>query len=158
MGCHSLDWLILHKTSSSVQSLNHVQLFVTPWTTTACQASLSITNSWSPPKPMSIELVMPSNHLILCCPLLLLPSIFPSIRVFSRLDKEPSLAGLNKGSCCVLRSRGENGEWLLENRQQKPRGLSLIATKWWTVLTIWGSLEVDLSQLCPDENAALITP
>ena len=47
------------------------------------QASLSITNSWSPPKPMSIESVMPSNHLILCCPLLLLPSIFPSIRVFS---------------------------------------------------------------------------
>ena len=54
---------------------------MTPWTT-ACQASLSITNSWSPPKPMSIELVMPSNHLILCHPLLLLPSIFPSIKVF----------------------------------------------------------------------------
>ena len=50
---------------------------------TACQASLSITNSRSSPKPMSIELVMPSNHLILCCPLLLLPSMFPSIRVFS---------------------------------------------------------------------------
>ena len=48
-----------------------------------CQASLSIANSWSPPKPMSMESVMPSNHLILCCPLLLLPSIFPSIRVFS---------------------------------------------------------------------------
>ena len=48
-----------------------------------CQASLSITNCWSPPKPMSIELVMPSNHLILCRPLLLLPPIFPSIRVFS---------------------------------------------------------------------------
>jgi len=55
---------------------------VTPWTE-ACQASLSITNSWSLPKLMSIELVMPSNHLILCRPLLLLPSIFPSIRVFS---------------------------------------------------------------------------
>ena len=55
---------------------------MTPWTA-ACQASLSITNSQSPPKPMSIESVMPSNHLILCCPLLLLPSIFPSIRVFS---------------------------------------------------------------------------
>ena len=53
-----------------------------PWTG-AHQASLSITNSWSPPKPTSIELVMPSNHLILYCPLLLLPSIFPSIRVFS---------------------------------------------------------------------------
>ena len=67
---------------SSVQRLRHVQLFVTPWTT-ACQASLSITNSRSLPKPMSIESVMPSNHLILCRPLLLLPSIFPSIRVFS---------------------------------------------------------------------------
>ena len=67
--------------SSSVQSLSRVRLFVTPWTA-ACQASLSITNSWSSPKPMSIELVMPSNHLILCHPLLLLPSMFPSIRVF----------------------------------------------------------------------------
>ena len=67
---------------SSMQSLSHVQLFVTPWTT-AHQASLSITNSWSSPQLMSIELVMPSNHLILCRPLLLLPSIFPSIRVFS---------------------------------------------------------------------------
>jgi len=67
---------------SSVQSLSHVWLFATPWAA-ARQASLFIANSWSPPKPMSIELVIPSNHLILCCPLLLLPSIFPSIRVFS---------------------------------------------------------------------------
>ena len=66
----------------SVQSLSHVQLFVIPWTA-ACQASPSITNSWSLLKLMSIESVMPSNHLILCCPLLFLPSIFPSIRVFS---------------------------------------------------------------------------
>ena len=65
----------------SVQSLSRVQLFVTPWTVT-CQASLSITNSQSLFKLMSIELVMPSNHLILCHPLLP-PSIFPSIRVFS---------------------------------------------------------------------------
>ena len=62
--------------------LSVVSNFETPWTA-AHQASLSITNSQSPPKPMSIESVMPSNHLILCCPLLLLPSIFPSIRVFS---------------------------------------------------------------------------
>ena len=67
---------------TSVQSLSHARLFVTPWTA-ACQASLSITNSWSLLKLMSIELVMPSNHLILCRPFLLLPSIFPSIRVFS---------------------------------------------------------------------------
>ena len=62
---------------SSVQSFSRVRLFATPWTT-ALHASLSITNSRSPPKPMSIELVMPSNHLILCRPLLLLPSIFQS--------------------------------------------------------------------------------
>ena len=67
---------------SSVQLLSSVQCFVTPWTT-AHQTSLSITNSRSPHKPMSIESVMPSNHLILCHPLLLLPSIFPSVRVFS---------------------------------------------------------------------------
>ena len=67
---------------SSVQLLSLVWLFATPWTG-ACQACLSITNSQSPPKPMSIELVMPSNHLILCFPLLLLPPIPPSIRVFS---------------------------------------------------------------------------
>ena len=67
---------------SSVQSLSRVQLFMTPCTS-ARQASLSITNSQSPPRPMSIKSVMPSNHLILCCPLLLLPSIFPSITVFS---------------------------------------------------------------------------
>ena len=70
-------WII-----SSVQSLSRVWLFATPWTA-AHKASLSITNSWSLLKLMSIELVMPCNHLILCHPLLLLPSVFPSIRVFS---------------------------------------------------------------------------
>ena len=67
---------------SSVQSLSHVQLFATPWTA-ARQASLSITNSWSLLKLMSTDMVMPSNHLILCHLLLLPPSICPSIRVFS---------------------------------------------------------------------------
>ena len=66
----------------SDQSLSRVRLFATPWTA-ARQAFISITNSQSSPRPMSIESVMPSSHLILCCPLLLLPSIFPSIRVFS---------------------------------------------------------------------------
>ena len=69
--------------SQSVQSLSRVQLFVTPWTA-ACQASLSITNSWGLLRLMFIESVIPPNHLILCRPLLLLPSIFPSIRVFSK--------------------------------------------------------------------------
>ena len=67
---------------SSIQSLSHIWFFATPWAA-ACQASLSITNSQSLLKLMSIESVMPSNHLILCHPLLLLPSIFPRIRVFS---------------------------------------------------------------------------
>ena len=67
---------------SSVQSLSRVRLFVTPWTA-ALQASLSFTNSLTLLKLMSIEAVMPSNHLVLCCPFLLLPSIFPSFRVFS---------------------------------------------------------------------------
>ena len=66
----------------SVQSLSHVQFFATPWTA-AHQSSLSITNSQSLLKLMSIASVMPSNHLILCCPLLLPPSVFPNIRVFS---------------------------------------------------------------------------
>ena len=72
---------ILKVAISSVQSLSHVRLFATPWT--AHQAFLSITNSRSLLKLMSTESVMPSNHLILCHPLLLLPSIFPNIRVFS---------------------------------------------------------------------------
>ena len=75
-GCGVAEWI------SSVQLLSCVWLFATQWTA-ARQASLSITNSRSLPKLMSIELMMPSNHLILCCPLLLLPSFFPSIRFFS---------------------------------------------------------------------------
>ena len=77
--CH---WIQDNILGQSVQSLSHVRPLANPWTTT-CQASLSITNSWSFLKCMPIELVMPSNHLILCHPLLLLTSIFPSIRVFS---------------------------------------------------------------------------
>ena len=77
----ALCFWCVHVQFSSVQSLSHIRLFATPWTTTH-QASLSITNSQSPPKPMSIESVMPSNHLILCLLLFLPPSIFPSIKVF----------------------------------------------------------------------------
>ena len=82
---------------SSVQLISYVQLFVTPWTAT-CQASLSITNSWSLLKLMSIELVIPSNHLILCHPLLLLPSIFPSIRVFSNMSQFFASGGQSFGA------------------------------------------------------------
>ena len=77
--CH-----LLSDSLSSVQLLTCVQLFATPWTA-ARQASLSFTNSWSLPKLMSIKSVMPINHIILCHPLLLLPSIFPSIMGFSEL-------------------------------------------------------------------------
>ena len=81
--CSMRKSFLLSLTSvSSVQSLIHVWLSATPWTA-ACQGSLSITNSWSLLKLMSIELVMPSNHLIFCYPLLLPPSIFPSIGIFS---------------------------------------------------------------------------
>ena len=73
----------LESSVTSVQLLSHVRLFVTQWTA-AGQASLSITNSQDLLKLMSIKLVMPFNHFIFCCPLLLLPSIFPSIRVFSK--------------------------------------------------------------------------
>ena len=81
---HVRIWELNYKEDSvsSVQSFSHVRLFATPWTA-ACQASLSITNSRSLLKLMSVESVMPSNHLILCRPLLLLPSIFLSIRIFS---------------------------------------------------------------------------
>ena len=78
---HEYEWTQLN-CSELVQLLIRVWLFGTPWIA-ALQVSLSITNSWSLPKLMSPESVMSSNHLILCCPLLLLPSIFPNIRVFS---------------------------------------------------------------------------
>ena len=104
---------------SSVQSLSRVLLFVTPLIA-ACQASLSITNSQSPPKPMSTESVMPSNHLILCHPLLLLPSIFPSIRVFS-----------NESALCIwwpkYRSFGFNtspSNINIQNKNPKPWSLT----------------------------------
>ena len=84
-----MNYHMLVHVISSVQSLSHVRLFATPWTT-AHQAILSITNFQSLLKLMSIELVMSSNHLILCHPLLLLPSIFSSIRVFS-----------NKSALCI---------------------------------------------------------
>ena len=102
------EWFIA--AFSSVQSLSHVQLLATPWTT-ACQASLSITKSWSLLKLMSIASVMPSNHLILCCPLLL-PSIFPSIRVFSNElvlhIRWPKYWSFSFGSPCSSRDSQES--------------------------------------------------
>ena len=79
---YCIHYLVIKHQLNSVQSLSHVQLFGTPWTV-VCQASLSITNTWSLLKLMSIVSVMPSNYLILCRPLLLPLSILPSVRVFS---------------------------------------------------------------------------
>ena len=116
-----------HAYFSSVQ-FSCVQLFATPWTI-ARQASLSITNSWSPPKPMSIESVMPSNHLIFCRPLLLLPSIFPSIRVFS--DES------------ALRIRGPK-YWSFSfniSPSNEPSGLISFRMDWLDLLPVQGTLK-----------------
>ena len=107
---------------SSVQSLSRVRLFTTPWTP-ARQASLSITNSWSLPKPMSIESVIPSNHLILCRPLLLLPSIVPSIRVFT-----------NESALCIRWPKYWSFSFNISPSNEHP---GLISCRW----TGWVSLQ-----------------
>ena len=112
----------------SVQSLSRVWLFVTPWTA-ACQASLSITNSWSPPKPMSIESVMPSNHLILCCLLLVLPPVFPSIRVFS-----------NESALCIKWPKYWSFSFNISPSDEHP-GLISFRMDWMDLLAVRGTLE-----------------
>ena len=103
---------------SSVQSLSWARLFATPWTAKR-QASLSITNSWSPSKPMSIESVVPSNLLILCCPLLLLSSIFPSIRVFS-----------NESASCIRWPKYWSFSFNIRPSNEHPELISLRWTGW----------------------------
>ena len=111
---------------SSVQSLSHVQFFETPWT--ARQASLSITNSQNLLKLMSIEFMMPSNHLILCSPLLLLSSILPSIRVFSNeLSSSHQVAK-------VL-------EFQLQHPSNEYLGLISLWTDWFDLLEVQGTLK-----------------
>ena len=112
---------------SSVQSISHVWLFVTPWTT-ARQASLSITNSWSLPKLMSIESVMPSNHLIFCCPLLLLLSVFPSIRVFSN---ESALHSHQVAKVLELQLQHQSFQWTLRSgwTSLQSKGLSKVFSR-----------------------------
>ena len=119
---HSLDQF------SSVQSLSRVQLFATPWTT-AHQASLSITNSWSPPKPMSIVSVMPSNHLILCRPLLHLPSIFLSIRVFS-----------NESALCIRWPKYWSSSFSISPSNEHQELISFTAD-WLDLLAVQGTLK-----------------
>ena len=113
---------------SSVQLLSHVRLFATPWTA-AHQASLSITNSQSPPKPMSIKSVMPSNHLILCRPLLLLPSIFPSIKVFS-----------NESALCIRWTKYWSLSFKISPSNEHP-GLISFRMDWLDLLAVQGTLK-----------------
>ena len=113
---------------SSVQLLSHVRLFVTPWTA-ARQASLSISNSRSPPKPMSIELVTPSNHLILCHPLLLLPSIFPSIWVFS-----------NESVLCISWPEYWSFSFSISPSNEYSRLISF-KIDWFDLLAVWETLK-----------------
>ena len=113
---------------SSVQSLSRVRLFATPWTTT-CQTSLCITNSWSPSKPMSIKSVMPSSHLILCHILLLLPSIFPSIRVFS-----------NESALCIRWPNYWSFSFNISPSNEHP-GLISFGMDWLELLAVQGTLK-----------------
>ena len=113
---------------SSVQLLSHVRLFVTPWIT-ACQASLSITNSRSSLKLMSIELVMPSTHLILCHPLLLLPPIPPSIRVFS-----------NESTPCMRWPKYWSFSFSISPFSEHP-GLISFRMDWLDLLAVQGTLK-----------------
>ena len=113
---------------SSVQSLSSVRLFVTPWTA-PCQASLSITNSQSPPKPMSIESVMPSSHLILFHPLLFLPSIFPSIRIFS-----------NESTLCMRWPKYWSFSFSIIPSKEHP-GLISFRMDWVDLLAVQGTLK-----------------
>ena len=118
----------LHFLFSLVQSLTHVWLFLTPWTT-ALQASLSISNSRSPPKPMSIESVMSPSHLILCRPLLLLPSIFPSIRVFS-----------NESALLIRWSKYWSFSFNISPSNEHP-GLIAFRMDWLDLLAVQGTLK-----------------
>ena len=113
---------------SSVHSLSHIQLFATPWTA-ALQASLSITNSQSLLKLVSIESLMPSNHLILCHPLLLPPSIFPSIRVFS-----------NKSVLCIKWPKYWSFSFNISPSNEHP-GLISFTMDWLDLLVVQGTLK-----------------
>ena len=113
---------------SSVQSLSRVWLFATPWSA-ACQASLSITNSQSLPKSMSIESVMPSDHLILCHPFLLLPSIFPSIGVFS-----------NELALCIRWPKYSSFSFNISPSKEHP-GLISFSMDWLDLLADQGTLK-----------------
>ena len=120
--------LIWHHCFSSAPSLSRVWLSATPWTA-ARQAPLSITNSRSSPKPMFIESVMPSNHLILCHPLLLLSSIFPSIRVFS-----------NESALRISWPKFQSFSFNISPFNEHPRLISF-RMDWLNILAVQGTLK-----------------
>ena len=148
LACGWAPWLVSKRKTwslcpqfSSVWSLICVQLFVIPWTA-ACQASLSITNTWSLLKLVSIELVMPSNHLILCHPLLLLPSIFPSIRVFS-----------NESAIHVRWPKYWSFSFNISPSNKHP-GLISFRTDWLDLLVVQGTVK-SLLQQCSSKASIL---
>ena len=132
LNCTSKFWIFnklkLFEYLSTVQSLSRVQLFVTPWTA-ARQAFLSITNSWSPPKAMSIVSVMPSSHLILCHPLLLLPSVFLGIRVFS-----------NESALHIMWPKYWSFSFNISPSDERP-GLISFRMDWLDLLAVQGTLK-----------------
>ena len=130
-----------------VQLLNHVQLFATPWIV-AHQASLSFTISWNFLKLMSIELVMLSNHLILCCPLLLLPSVFPSIRVFSNelalRVRWPKCWSFSFSIILPMNIHGWNGNPLQYSCLENPMDRGA----WWATIYGFAKSQTRLSDFC----------
>ena len=123
------NWVLFWRAGScSVQLHSRVRLFATPWTA-ARQASLSVTNSRSLSKLMSIELMMPSNHLILCHPLLLLPSVFPSIRVFS-----------NESALCIRWPKDWSFSFSISPSNEYS-GLISFRMDWFDLLGIQGTLK-----------------
>ena len=132
-----LIWPILvNSIYTSVQSPSHVRLFATPWVA-ACQASLSITNSWSSLKLTSIESVMPSSHLILCHPVLLLPPIPPSIRVFS-----------NESTLCMRWPKYWSFSFSIIPSKEHP-GLISFRRDWLDLLAVQGTLKSLLQHHSP---------
>jgi len=130
---HSSFFFLFTATISSVQLLSFVHLFATPWTA-AWQASMSIINSWNLPKLMSIELVMPINHLIFFHPLLLPPSIFPRIRVFS-----------NKSALCIRWPKYWSFSFNISPSNEHP-GLISFRMDCLDLLAVWGTLKSLLQQ------------
>ena len=141
-GLQSTGLQVEHVQFSSVQLLSRVRLFATPWTT-ACQVSLSITNSRRLLKLMSIELMIPSNHLILCRPLLLLPSIFPSISVFS-----------NESVLCIRWPK----DWSFSFNicpSNEYSGLISFRIDWLDLLAVQGTLKSLLQHHCSEKASIL---